>query len=128
MLTYPEVNQNLVGPSHRKPSLEDMGFLCMASGSSAAALNGLVRYTVSGTVCRCYNMVGHDCISNLLHYLGNMDCLCTNIKEVCTYSIAGTSFTVCTSCGQLLKSKIYELSSVSPHCLTIHANSICANS
>ena len=100
----------------------------MASGSSSAALKGLVRYTVCGSVCRCYSMGVHECISDLANYLMTIDCPCTDVKGGHTYNIAGTTFVTCTDCGTLLNSKVQDLSSTGPHCLTMHTHPVTTNS
>ena len=56
VLMFPDVNQYLVGPQQRQPQEHETGFLCQWSSSSCAALKGMVRYTFTGTLCRCYNM------------------------------------------------------------------------
>jgi hypothetical protein len=62
VLMYPDVNQYLIDSESRRPTIDQIGFLCCTSSSPSAALKGLIRYTVTGTVCRCYNKGVHDCM------------------------------------------------------------------
>lgn len=96
VLMYPDVNQYLVDTLYREPKKEHVGFLCVCSSSSSAALKGLVRYACSGTVCRCYNM-GIDSVLKEIHdTLLETGCKCKTAGV--WIHIAGLQCMLCDTC------------------------------
>ena len=86
VLTYPDVNQYLIEPAQREPHVSQIGFLCACSSSSSAALKGLVRYTCTGTVCRCYNMGVDEVLSNMCDKLTKRN-HCRSVIKLGGYTI-----------------------------------------
>lgn len=125
VLMHPDVNQYLIGTSHRIPSSEQKGFLCMCSGSPSAALKGLVRYAVSGSVCRVYSMGVNRCMKEMISYIRNLDCDCRSVRPRVIWRIAGLDTEICEWCCRGLVSLIHKMSnSDNPHCLTFHEGTL----
>lgn len=119
ILTYPQVNQYLVSAELREPVMEEKGFLCMCSGASSAALKGLIRYCVSGTVCRCYKMGVGSSMRGLSKILEDMDCMCVRVGCSFVY-VAGVRIALCERCVSVVTKFVNTQSLRGPHCLTIH--------
>lgn len=120
VLMYPDVPQYLIPADDRKPTEEQLGFLCCASSATSAALKGLVRYTVSDVVCRCYNRGIQDELMHISRVMRSKGCLCDYDSSNHKVMIAGTTTLLCNSCVEELESIIESYSLKTPHCVTIH--------
>jgi hypothetical protein len=104
---------------HRQPHREQLGFLCCASSSTSAGLKGLVRYVVSGTVCRSYNSgVGRSMVE-LSRLLKARNCACP-VPSAKTLLIAGVRTLLCAKCLDTVIDHVHLWSSLGPHTMTLH--------
>jgi len=124
VLMYPNVPQYLIPESERKPTEEQMGFLCCTSTSTSAALKGLVRYTACDVVCRCYNCGVGDEIMELCTMLCSKQCDCKGVGDKEIIMVAGVKVMMCINCVQGIEIMISIYSSKTPHCLTVHNSSV----
>lgn len=124
VLMYPNVPKYLVEDDQRKPTEEQLGFLCCTSSSSSAALKGLIRYTVCDVVCRCYNCGVGDQIVQLSHMLGAKRCICEGMLHKEVIVLAGTKVTMCKDCVHDIETAVCTFSSKTPHSLTIHKSPV----
>jgi hypothetical protein len=122
VLTYPDVNQYLVEPTEQAPQRSEICFLCSCSSSTFAALKGLVRYTCSGTLCRCYNMGVDVVLQTICDRLNTEQCSCSD--RIHTISIAGIQHSICLSCIDVIKSILYSATLKSQHIQTLHDSTV----
>jgi len=101
VLMFPDVPQYLVAQDQRRPTKEQLGFLCCTSSSTSAALKGLVRYTVCDVVCRCYSCGVSDDISALCTMLDSTPCDCSDASSRTVFMVSGVKVTMCESCSLL---------------------------
>jgi RNA polymerase Rpb2, domain 6 len=120
VLMYPNVPQYLVSEEHRRPTEDQLGFLCCVSSSTSASLKGLVRYAVCDIVCRCYNCGVGDEMVELSHMLKSRECDCASGESHVQLMVAGVAVLICGECMSVIQSIVDKYSALTPHSITLH--------